>query len=44
MQNLLPANVPPLTVPYPNWAGPEGKIKEELKDSGKRTLLGQGAQ
>jgi len=37
---LLPAQVPPLTVPHPEWAGPEDKIKEALKDSSKRTLLG----
>jgi len=37
---LLPENVPPLNVPYPGWAGPEEKIKEALKDSQRRTLLG----
>jgi NTE family protein len=37
---LLPNPIPPLKVPYPEWAGPEDKIKEALKDSGKRTLLG----
>lgn len=37
---LVPANVPAFNVPYPAWAGPEDKIKEALKDSGKRTLLG----
>ena len=37
---LLPAKPPPPTVPYPAWAGPEDKIKEALKDSSKRTLLG----
>jgi NTE family protein len=39
---LLPAIVPPLKVPNPGWAGPEDKIKEALKDSSKRTLLGHG--
>jgi NTE family protein len=39
---LLPTNIPPLNVPNPTWAGPEDKIKEALKDSGKRTLLGHG--
>jgi NTE family protein len=38
---LLPANVPPLNVPNPDWVGPEDKIKDALKDSGKRTLLGR---
>jgi NTE family protein len=37
---LLPQLVPPLRVPHPEWEGPEGKIREALKDSGKRTLLG----
>jgi NTE family protein len=37
---LLPQQIPPLTVPYPEWAGPEDKIKEALKGSSKRTLLG----
>ncbi len=37
---LLPAVVPPLNVPNPAWAAPEDKIKEALKDSGKRSLLG----
>jgi len=37
---LLPREIPPLRVPYPEWAGPEDKIKEALKDSSKRTLLG----
>jgi len=39
---LLPAQVPPLNVPYPSWSGPEERIKEALKDSSKRTLLGHG--
>lgn len=41
LPELLPANVPPLNVPNPPWAGPEQKIKDALKDSGKRTLLGR---
>jgi NTE family protein len=36
----LPVNLPPLNVPYPDWAGPEEKIKKALKDSGKRPLFG----
>ena len=39
---LLPASVLPLNIPHPVWAGPEDKIKEALKDSRKRTLLGRG--
>jgi len=39
---LLPANIPALQVPNPDWEGPEEKIKEALKDSSKRTLLGRG--
>jgi len=39
---LLPAKIPPLNVPNPAWKGPEDKIKEALRDSGKRTLLGHG--
>jgi NTE family protein len=38
--SLLPASVPALNVPYPAWAGSEDKIKEALKDSSKRSLLG----
>jgi NTE family protein len=38
---LLPPNIPPLNVPHPDWIGPEKKIREALKDSGKRTLLGR---
>ena len=38
---LLPANIPPLDIPNPDWIGPEDKIKEALKDSGKRTLMGR---
>jgi NTE family protein len=30
----------PLSVPYPEWSGPEEKIKQALRDSSKRTLLG----
>ena len=37
---LLPQLVPPLRVPNPDWEGPEEKILEALKDSGKRRLLG----
>jgi NTE family protein len=37
---LLPAPAPPLNVPYPDWAGPEEKIKQALRNSGKRPLLG----
>jgi NTE family protein len=36
----LPAAVPDLKVPHPEWALPEDKIKEALKDSSKHTLLG----
>jgi len=39
---LLPPNIPPLKVPNPDWAGPEDKIREALRDSGKRTVLGHG--
>lgn len=39
---LLPANIPALSLPYPAWAGPEEKIKQALQDSSKRTLLGHG--
>lgn len=38
---LLPTPLPALTVPNPEWAGPEQKIKNALKDSAKRTLLGR---
>ena len=37
---LLPKDIPPLKVPYPEWAGPEDKIKEALKDSATRSVLG----
>jgi NTE family protein len=37
---LLPKQIPSLKAPCPEWAGPDEKIKEALKDSGKRTLLG----
>jgi NTE family protein len=45
VSELIPANATPLRVPHPEWAGPEEKIKEALRDSGKRTMLGhsQGA-
>jgi NTE family protein len=42
VHELLPVDIPPLNVPNPTWAGPEDKIKEALRDSGKRTLLGHG--
>jgi hypothetical protein len=35
VRELLPANIPPLNIPHPAWAGPESRIKEELRDSGK---------
>jgi NTE family protein len=38
---LLPANIPPLDIPNPDWIGPEDKIKEALTESGKRTLMGR---
>jgi NTE family protein len=37
---LLPQLMPALQVPHPEWAGPEEKIAEALKDSSKRSLLG----
>jgi len=37
---LLPPAGPPLKVPNPAWAGPDDKIKEALRDSAKRTILG----
>jgi NTE family protein len=40
---LLPTNVPPLSVPYPDWAAPEDKIKQALAESNKRSLLGHGS-
>jgi NTE family protein len=40
LPQLVPANAP-LNVPYPQWTD-EDKVKEALKDSGKRTLLGHG--
>lgn len=36
---LLPAQPPKLAIPYPNWMD-EAKVKEALKDSGKRSFLG----
>jgi NTE family protein len=41
VQELLTAPVPALQIPYPEWAGPDDKIKEALKDSSKRKLLGR---
>ena len=40
---LLPPTIPPLQVPNPGWSGPEDKIKDALRDSAKRTLLGRGS-
>lgn len=37
---LAGTDAAPLSIPYPQWAGPEDKIKVALKDSSKRTLLG----
>jgi NTE family protein len=37
---LLPANLPPLEVPHPEWREPEDKVKQALQDNRKRTLLG----
>jgi NTE family protein len=36
---LLPAAVPPLAVPHPDWMD-EGRARAALKDSGHRSLLG----
>ena len=41
VRGLLPDPAPPLKIPYPDWAGPDDKIKEALKDSSKRKLLGR---
>ncbi len=41
---LLPTPIPPLQIPHPDWIAPEEKIKEALKDSGQRTLLGRSAR
>lgn len=38
---LLSSAIPPLNVPNPEWVGPEEKIRDALKASGKRTLLGR---
>jgi len=40
---LLPANIPSLRVPYPDWAGPEDKVRQALTESNKRSLLGHGS-
>ncbi len=32
----------PANPPHPEWAGPEDKIRQALRDSSKRTLLGHG--
>lgn len=42
--DLLPNPVPPVEPPHPDWHPPrksEAAIREELKDSGKRTALGR---
>jgi len=39
VRELVPEPVPLLNVPYPNWTN-EDAVKEALKDSSKRTLLG----
>ena len=36
---LLPAQVPALTIPHPEWMD-EAKVQVALKDSSKRALLG----
>lgn len=40
VKDILSGKVPVLKIPYPDWTGPEDKIKQALKDSSKRTLLG----
>jgi NTE family protein len=40
-RGLLPDPVPALQIPYPEWVGSDDKIKEALKDSAKRKLLGR---
>jgi NTE family protein len=40
---LLPANIPSLRVPYPDWAGPEDKVRQALAESNKRSLLGHAS-
>jgi NTE family protein len=37
---LLPNPIPPLQIPYPDWDGPDDKIKTALQNSNKRKLLG----
>jgi NTE family protein len=37
---LLPSPVPPVRVPYPEWMD-EGRVREALKDSGRRKTLGR---
>ncbi len=40
---LVPPPMPPLTIPNPDWpASDESKIKDALRDSRKRTVLGHG--
>ena len=41
VKELLPVDIPALKVPYPEWAGPEEKIRTALKDSTKRTMFGR---
>jgi NTE family protein len=40
VSSLLPATVPALMVPHPEWME-ESMVKAALKDSGKRKLLGR---
>jgi NTE family protein len=42
VEELLPAHVPELILPHPEWAEPEEKIREALRDSSHRSLLGRG--
>jgi len=38
----LAKSAPPPAVPNPDWAGPEEKISDALRDSSRRTFLGHG--
>ncbi len=40
VRDLLPSPVPGLRVPHPDWMN-EDRVREALKDSGRRTLLGR---
>lgn len=40
VQTLVPAPVPPVQIPHPEWMD-EGRAKDALKDSSKRKLLGR---